>query len=71
MIVCSKCGSTEIVEFRLAGYDPNKAMEHDYDVPVRGGVDYPLEYSYCYDCNTEHVDFIDEDEYDAKDNGTE
>jgi hypothetical protein len=71
MIVCSECGGTCILEFRLAGYDPNKYRDHDYDVPVKGGVDYPLEYTWCSNCESEHVDFIDEDAYNAKDNSTE
>ena len=70
-LVCSECGGTDICAFHLAGFDPNKWNDYDYDVPVRGGIDYPLEYNYCYDCDKEHIDFIDEDEYDAKDNGTE
>jgi hypothetical protein len=49
-------------------YDPNNP--HD-DIPVSGGFDYPWEYNWCNDCNTERIDFIDEDDYDAKDNGTE
>jgi hypothetical protein len=70
MIVCDKCGGTDILEFRAAGYDPNKYNDHDFDVPIRGGVDYPVEYTWCYDCD-EEVYLMNEEEYNAKDNGTE
>ena len=70
-LVCSECGGTNITEGHIAMYDPNNTTGLDYDVPVRGGIDYPWEYNWCDDCNTESIDFIDEDEYDAKDNGTE
>ena len=63
MIVCNECGGSNIAEGHIAMYDPNKFNDHDYDIPIAGGLDYPLEYTWCYDCNMEQVDFIDESEY--------
>ena len=58
-LVCSECGGTDIAEGHIAMYDPNNP--HD-DIPVSGGFDYPWEYNWCNTCNTERIDFIDEDE---------
>ena len=63
-LVCSKCGGTDISEGHIAMYDPNNRRD---DRPVSGGLDFPLEYNWCADCNTEHIDFINEDEYDEDD----
>ena len=62
-LVCSECGGTDISEGHIAMYDPNNRGS---DVPVGGGIDYPWEYNWCADCDTERIDFIDEGVYNAK-----
>jgi len=64
MLVCSECGGTNITEGHIAMYDPNDDTYSN--LPVAGGIDYPWEYNWCADCDTERIDFIDEDEYDDK-----
>jgi len=64
MIVCNECGGSNIAEGHIAMYDPNA---YNQDIPIYGGLDYPLEYTWCYDCDQENVDFIDESEYESSD----
>tara|TARA_Y100000034_G_scaffold131985_1_gene193911 strand:+ start:955 stop:1158 length:204 start_codon:yes stop_codon:yes gene_type:complete len=60
-VVCSECGGTNISEGHIAMYDPNDDTYSN--LPIAGGIDYPVEYYWCADCDTEHIDFIEENEY--------
>ena len=49
---CTVCGSTEgILEYHMAGYDVND--ESYSNLPISGGIDYPVEYIWCTNCDRE------------------
>jgi len=49
---CTRCGATEgIIEYHLAGYEVNG--DGYSNLPVSGGIDYPVEYIWCTDCDGE------------------
>ena len=51
-LCCTYCGATEgVYEYHMAGYDINRD-NNDY-LPVYGGLDYPVEYYWCYNCDQE------------------
>ena len=49
---CTHCGATEgVIEYHMAGYELNR---DDYsNLPEYGGVDYPVEYCWCNNCDRE------------------
>jgi len=49
---CTYCGATEgVIEYHMAGYEING--DNYNNLPVCGGVDYPVEYYWCILCNDE------------------
>ena len=79
-LCCTVCGGTEdVFEYHMAGYEIN---DETYSIlPVSGGIDYPVEYYWCNNCNAEipyvelHENWCErtaeEEDEDAEDNGTE
>ena len=49
---CTLCGEVNnIIEYHMAGYEVNG---DDYsNLPISGGVDYPTEYIWCMNCDSE------------------
>ena len=47
---CNECGATEgVIEYHMTGYELNG----DRLQPISGGIDYPVEYYWCNNCNQE------------------